>query len=356
MSCASGPGSAMNEFPLILDGHEDFLTQMSGYQDVAGGQGLVDAPERTPRRRDFLAESSDGHVDLPRARKGGIGGAFASIWMRDEDAARDARGTAAVQIDDLLRTIDRSAGQLRLVRSAADLDACFAGETFGAILHFEGADQISEDLRELRMYYEAGLRSLGITWSRSTVFGHGVRSARAQPPETGLTAAGKNLVAECNRLGIVVDVSHLNEAGFWDVAAVSTKPFIATHSDAFAISPHVRNLKDEQIMAIARAGGCIGINLANSFIRPDRGRDTSISRSTSLEMVAAHVDHIVGLVGDAHVAIGTDFDGTDVPDVLADATHLPLLLRELKRREYGDDALERITHGNFARVLREVWR
>ncbi len=350
----TGPvdADAMNEFPLILDGHEDFLTQMSGYQDAAGGQGLVAAPERPPRRRDFLAESSDGHVDLPRARKGGIGGAFASIWMRDEDAARDARGTAAAQIDDLLRTIDRSEGRLRLIRTVADLDACLAGAAFGAILHFEGADQISEDLRELRWYYEAGLRSLGITWSRSTVFGHGVPSARARPPETGLTEAGKNLVAECNRLGIVIDVSHLNEAGFWDVAAVSTKPFIATHSDAFAISPHVRNLKDEQIRAIAKAGGCIGINLANSFIRPDRGRDGS----TSLEMVAAHVDHIVGLVGDAHVAIGTDFDGTDVPDVLADATRLPLLLRELQRRGYGDDALERITHGNFARVLREVWR
>ena len=325
---------------------------MSGYQSAASGVGLHGAVEQPLPRRDFLQESAAGHVDLPRARRGGIGAAFASVWMRDEDAAQDARGAAATQVDDLLRTIDRSGGQMRLIRSAADLDACLTGEAFGAILHFEGADPISADLRELRWLYEAGLRSLGITWSRSTVFGHGVRSSRAQAPETGLTEAGKNLVAECNRLGIVLDVSHLNVAGFWDVAQISAKPFIATHSDALAISPHVRNLDDEQIRALAAAGGAIGINLANSFIRPDREGD----RSTTLEMVIAHIDHIVGLVGDAHIAIGTDFDGTDVPDVLADATRLPVLLRELKRRGWSDAALERITHGNFARVLREVWR
>jgi membrane dipeptidase len=339
-----------DEFPLILDGHEDFLTQMSGYQNLPGGGSFEEGSE--PRRRDFLAESGDGHVDLPRARKGGIGAAFASIWMRDADAERDARATAATEIDDLLRTVDRASGQVRLVRSVKDLRGCLNGEAFGAILHFEGADPISPDLRELRMYYEAGLRSLGIVWSRSTAFGHGVSLRGGALPEGGLTEAGKNLVAECNRLGILIDVSHLNVAGFWDVVEACKRPFVATHSDAYAVSPHVRNLNDDQLRAIATAGGCVGINLANSFIRPDRGRD----RSTTLDMVIAHVDHIAKLVGDAHVAIGTDFDGTDVPEVLSDATRLPLLLRELKRRGYSDDALERITHGNFVRVLEQVWR
>src|SRR5579875_940812 len=306
-----------------------------------------------PRTRDFLQESTIGHVDLPRARRGGIGAAFASIWMRNADAERDPRGTAAREVDDLLRTIDRSHGQMRLIRTAADLRACLAGEAFGAILHFEGADPISEDLRELRWYYEAGLRSLGIVWSRPTVFGHGVPLRRGEEPSRqGLTPAGKLLVEECNRLGIVVDVSHLNEAGFWDVVAVSKKPFIASHSDAYAIAPHPRNLTDEQIRAIAHADGAIGINLANSFVRPDCSRDPS----TTIERVVAHIDHIVQLVGDRHVAIGTDFDGTDVPEALHDATRLPLLLRALKQRGYSDDALERIAHGNFARVLEAVWR
>ncbi len=338
-----------DEFPLILDGHEDFLTQMSGYLNLPGGGAMS---ESAPRRRDFLDESDDGHVDLPRARKGGIGGAFASIWMRDADAERDARATAASEIDDLLRTVDRADGQVRLVRTTDDLRRCLAGEAFGAILHFEGADPISPDLRELRMYYEAGLRSLGIVWSRSTAFGHGV-SLRGDGsiPETGLTEAGRNLVAECNRLGILIDVSHLNVAGFWDVVETCKRPFVATHSDAFAVAAHPRNLNDEQLRALAAAGGCTGINLANSFIRPDRSRD----RSTTLEMVVAHIDHIVRLVGDEHVAIGTDFDGTEVPEVLSDATRLPLLLRELKRRGYSDDSIERITHGNFLRVLEQVW-
>jgi membrane dipeptidase len=343
--------NALNEFPPILDGHEDFITQASDYQDLPGGTDLEERPQ--PRSRDFLAQSERGHVDLPRAKQGGIGGAFASIWMRNADAERDARGVAAEQVNDLLRTIDRSEGRMRLVRDAAQLRACLAGDGFGAIMHFEGADPISEDLRELRWYYEAGLRSLGIVWSRSTVFGHGVQLGRGyQPPTSGLTDAGKHLVEECNRLGIVVDVSHLNEAGFWDVASVATKPFIASHSDAFAISPHQRNLTDEQIRAIAKADGAIGINLANSFIRPDRGRETD----TTLAMVVAHIDHIVGLVGDRHIAIGTDFDGTDVPEVLADATKLPLLLQELRRKGYSDAMLEQVTHGNFVRVLEAVWK
>ncbi len=341
-----------NEFPLILDGHEDFLTQMSGYQDLPG-RGRLDRAPGEIRTRDFLDESSGGHVDLPRARKGGIGAAFASVWMRNEDAELDARGTAATEVNDLLRTVDRSNGQVRLVRTMQDLQGCMDSEAFGAIMHFEGADPIAADLRELRMYYEAGLRSLGIVWSRPTVFGNGVQLvAGVAPPETGLTEAGKNLVMECNRLGILVDVSHLNVAGFWDVVEVCDRPFVATHSDAFAISPHIRNLNDDQLKALAAADGCTGINLANSFIRPDRGRD----RSTTLDMVVAHIDHIVNLVGDRHVAIGTDFDGTDVPDVLSDATRLPLLMRELKRRGYSDDSLERIAHGNFLRVLRQVWR
>jgi len=344
--------ASQNEFPLILDGHEDFLTQMSGYQDLPGS-GNIEQAQPAPRRRDFLEHSEHGHVDLPRAQQGGIGAAFASVWMRNADAERDPRGTAAQEVDDLLRTVDRSQGRVRLVRTIADLADCLAGRAFGAIMHFEGADPISPDLRELRWYYEAGLRSLGIVWSRPTAFGYGVSLRRDDAqPEQGLTAAGRDLVHECNRLGILIDVSHLNVAGFWDVVETCEKPFVATHSDAFAVSPHPRNLNDDQLRALARADGCTGINLANSFIRPDRARD----RSTTIDMVVAHIDHIVKLVGDRHVAIGTDFDGTDVPDVLRDASRLPLLLQALKQRGYSDDALERITHGNFVRVLRQVWR
>ncbi len=341
------------EFPLVIDGHVDFLTEMTGYQRAAGGAGGLAAPaspdERPPR--DFLTESTEGHVDLPRARRGGIGAIFASHWLRDDDAGEAALPTVLSQMNQLLRLIDRSEGQLRLVRTTADLDACLRDDTLGLIMHFEGADPIRADLTELRVFYEAGLRSLGLVWSRPTVFGYGVMF-RGPTPEDGLTDAGKELVRECNRLGILVDVSHLNVPGFWDVAAVCEGPFVATHSNAYSVAPHIRNLTDDQLKALAEHDGLTGINLGVGFIRPDRGRDPSIP----IEMVVEHIDHIVKVVGDRHVAIGTDYDGARPPDVLGDVTKLPVLFRELKARGYGDDAMERICQGNFLRVLRQVWR
>jgi membrane dipeptidase len=341
------------EFPLVIDGHVDFLTEMTGYQRVAsvpGGLNAPAAPEERPPR-DFLTESDAGHVDLPRARRGGVGVIFASHWLRDSDAGAPALPTILTQMNQLLRLVDRAQGKLRLVRTYADLEACLSDGPLGLIMHFEGADPIRADLTELRVFYEAGLRSLGIVWSRPTVFGYGVMF-RGETPAEGLTAAGKELVRECNRLGILVDVSHLNVPGFWDVAATCEGPFVATHSNAFSVSNHIRNLTDDQLKALADHDGLTGINLGVGFIRPDRGRDADVP----IEMVIAHIDHIARVVGDRHVAIGTDFDGARPPDVLSDVTKLPLLLRALKAHGYGDDAIERICQGNWKRVLKQVWR
>jgi len=341
------------EFPLVIDGHVDFITEMTGYQRAASGPGGLAAPASAEERppRDFLTESTEGHVDLPRARRGGVGAIFASHWLRDSDAGEAALPTILSQMSQLLRLIDRSAGQLQLLRSVADLEACLRDDRLGLIMHFEGADPIRADLTELRVFYEAGLRSLGIVWSRPTVFGYGVMF-RGPTPEDGLTEAGKALVRECNRLGILVDVSHLNVAGFWDVAAVCTGPFVATHSNAYGVSNHIRNLTDDQLKALAVHDGLTGINLGVGFIRPDREREPN----TPIEMVIDHIDHIVKVVGDRHVAIGTDYDGAQPPDVLGNVTRLPVLLRALKARGYADDAIERICQGNFLRVLRQVWR
>lgn len=321
------------EFPPVLDGHEDFITAI-------------------PRqRRDFLVESAEGHVDWPRAQRGGLGGSFVSLYLTDRRAEANAVGFAIAEMNDYLRLCDRSGGQVRAVRTIAELDRALDDGAFAGILHFEGADPISYSLKELRVFYEAGLRSLGVVWSRPTIFGHGVMFAGPQPT-AGLTEAGLALVAECNRLGILLDVSHLNPAGFWDLHRVTDRPFVATHSCVKAISPHVRNLDDTQIRAIAERDGAIGINFATSFLRPDMRRDPD----TPLHLVMAHFEHIIDLVGDRHLAIGSDFDGTDLPLALRDAAHLPVLLRAFRQRGWSDERIERIANGNFRRVLRAVWR
>lgn len=321
------------EFPPILDGHEDFITAI-------------------PRQdRDFLVESERGHVDLPRAQRGCLGGTFVSIYLTDGQAEMNAVGWAMREMDDYLRLCDRSEGQVRAIRTVAELDGAREDGAFAGIIHFEGADPISYSLKELRVFYEAGLRSLGVTWSRPTIFGYGVMFRDPQPAG-GLTETGLALVAECNRLGILLDVSHLNPAGFWDLARTTERPFVATHSSVKAIAPHVRNLDDDQIREIAQKDGTIGINLANPFLRPDMGREDD----TPLELVISHFQHVIDLVGDRHVSFGTDYDGTGVPSCLKDAAHLPVILRAFKERGWSDDRVERICWGNFRRVLGAVWR
>ena len=321
------------EFPPILDGHEDFVTAI-------------------PRqKRDFLTESTEGHVDWPRAQKGGLGGTFVSIFLNDRKAEQNAVGYAMEELNDYLRIGDRSGGEVRVVRTAPELDAALEAGAFAGILHFEGADPISRSLKELRVFYETGLRSIGLVWSRSTIFAEGVRFEGRQPT-TGLTDAGLELVAECARLGIVVDVSHLSPEGFWDLVRVTERPFVATHSCVKAISPHVRNLDDAQIRAIADKDGTIGINFATAFLRPDMERNADVP----LELVVRHFEHVIDLVGDRHVSFGSDYDGADVPRELSDATRLPVLLRAFERRGWSDDRIERVANGNFRRVLGAVWR
>jgi membrane dipeptidase len=254
-------------------------------------------------------------------------------------------------MNDVFRIADKSDGHFRICRTVAEVRDAWANDAFASVFMFEGADPISSSLKELRVFYEAGLRTLAPTWSRSTIFAHGVAFG-GHLPDTGLTDVGRELVHECNSMGIILDVSHINPAGFWDMIEESKDPIIATHSSVKAVSPHVRNLDDDQIRALAQKGGTIGINFANIFLRPDMQPNSD----TSLETVMSHFEHIVELAGDEHVSFGSDFDGTDIPAFIKDAEGLPLILREMKRRGWSDARLERVCNGNFLRVAEQVWK
>ena len=239
------------------------------------------------------------------------------------------------------------------VRIALAVDD-FREGSIAAIVHIEGAEAIAPDLSNLDSWYARGLRSLGPVWSRPNAFGAGVPFCFPGSPNTGpgLTTAGVELVRACNALGILVDLSHLNEAGFWDVARVSDAPLVATHSNAHALSASTRNLTDRQLEAIRDTEGVVGVNFAVPFLREDGLR---LRDETPIAEIVRHVDYLVELMGVDHVALGSDFDGAPIPTELGGVAGLPLLVDALAGR-YDDDAVAKLTHGNWLRVLGKTWR
>jgi membrane dipeptidase len=253
----------------------------------------------------------------------------------------------------LFRLEEEAAGALRVVRDVDDLRRCLEEEVLAAILHFEGAEPVDPRLRNLEEDYRQGLRSLGLVWSRPNAFGWGVPFRFPSSPDTGpgLTAAGKELVRACNELGILVDLAHLNEQGFWDVARLSRAPLVATHTGAHALARKSRNLTDDQLRAIADTGGVVGV----TFAIYDLCADGRFEGDAPLTEIVRHVDYIAGLIGADHVAFGSDLDGCTIPGDLGDVTGYPRLLEALRAAGWDDGALRQVAHENWLRVLADTW-
>jgi membrane dipeptidase len=218
-----------------------------------------------------------------------------------------------------------------------------------AVLHIEGAEAIDPDLAMLDVLYAAGLRSLGLVWSRPNIFAHGVPFRFPGLPDTGpgLTEAGRSLVAACNSRGIMIDLSHLNEQGFWDVAAITTAPLVATHSNVHALCPSTRNLTTRQLDAIRESRGVVGLNFASCFLRPDG----AMRSDTSLDFVVRHLDALLERLGEDGVALGSDFDGAVIPADIGSVAGLPKLMDRLRTAGYSDALLRKIAHKNWLSVL-----
>ena len=295
---------------------------------------FTDAAERTSPRA-FLEGEAKGQLDLPMARQGGFVGGLFAIFVPSTDGANGPNDETASQASAVApcrrqpsnwrrRKGLYSAWCLFFCVSSASRRAAFASAAMSLIfnnalkdgvlapvLHIEGAEAIDPNFEFLDVLYEAGLRSLGPVWSRPNAFGHGVPFRCPSSPDTGpgLTDLGKELIGACNRLRILIDLSHLNERGFWDVAAISNAPLVATHSNAHALSPHSRNLTDSQLAAIRETGGIVGVNFATSFLRRDGRHDAD----TPIELVIEHLEHILEHVGEDGVGFGSDFDGAKIP-------------------------------------------
>ena len=338
----------------VFDGHNDALTR-------AGGSGLA-----TGR--------GEGHLDLPRMREGGMRGGIFAVFTPTPGhtprrvprgdgvieyalAAEVDHGVAAAYATAAagrLLSLERD-GAVRVARTIDDVDVARGGEGPPvAVLHLEGAEAIDPGAESLALWHAAGLRSLGPVWSRPNAFGHGVPFAFPSSPDTGpgLTARGAALVRRCAEAGILVNLSHLNAAGFWDVARQEAGPLVVSHAGAHALCPASRNLTDDQIDAVGASGGLVGIVFACSLLRDDFADDPA----TPVALIARHARYVADRVGPEHVALGSDFDGARIPDGVGDVRGLPRVLDALAGEGFGPDEVAAIAWGNWRRVLAAWWR
>ena len=345
--------------PIIFDGHNDVLLRLS----TTGGQSAVS---------DFV-KGREGHIDVPRSKAGGFGGGFFAIYVPSASDLDDKiqqmtkpkydltlpepvpQGQALPVVLEqaaLLMQMEEI-GALKICRSTADIRSAFDQGLMAAIMHMEGAEAVDPNFHALDVLYAAGLRSLGPVWSRPTIFGEGVPFRFPSTGNTGggLTDAGKALVKRCNEMGILIDLSHLNEAGFWDVVSLSNAPLVATHSNAHAICPHSRNLTDEQLTAVAKSDGMVGLNFAAAFLR----EDGQMKDDVPLETMLRHLDHLIEILGDDRVGLGSDFDGAMISKEIVDVAGLNNVRNAMRAHGYSDTLVAKLCNGNWLRVLAITW-
>jgi membrane dipeptidase len=348
----------------FFDGHNDFLLRL----------------QQSPSEREalWLGDTGKGHLDLGRMQQAGFAGGLFAIYVPSPKkatavdfqaamakapyevplpelmSAAEAQ-PAALTMAGLLHWMERVApADFTVCRSAGAVRQTIADGRIAGVMHMEGAEAIGADLDALYLFYDMGLRSLGPVWSRPTVFGHGVPFRFPGGPDTGpgLTEAGKDLVRLCNELGILIDLSHMNLAGFDDVARLSTAPLVATHSNVHALCATPRNLLDRQLDRIRETGGMVGLNFSTTFLRADGMANPDMG----LEPMVRHLDYLVGRLGEEHVGLGSDFDGCRVPDPIGDVTGVPRLFEALAAHGYDDRLLARIARDNWLDCLERTLR
>jgi membrane dipeptidase len=356
---------------------------------------VVDGHSDTPQRMvfdkfDLAHRDGEGHVDIPRLREGGIDAPFFSIFVPSTVTGPIAVKRALQQIDAVREQARRHPSDLVLATTADDVRRAHGEGRIAALMGVEGGHMIDDDMGVLRLFSTLGVRYMTLThflnnnWSDSST---------DKPRHDGLTAFGKDVVREMNRLGMVVDISHVSDKTFYDALAVTRAPVMASHSSCRALSDHPRNMDDGMLSALAKNGGVILINYEASFLSQPyrdamRSRDvTSIEKryeehcqgnvacqiltadrenrqqmkagtrpAVRWEAIVDHIDHAVKLAGADHVGLGSDFDGATMPLGMEDASMVPKITQALVDRGYSDAAIEKILGGNILRVMEAAER
>ncbi len=296
-----------------------------------------------PEERNLDEWSNRGQLDLPRLEEGGVSVQFFAVFVPRTHIAQGKATLRALHLIDLFhRQLAQRGGLWRPAGDFQEVEAAIRDGGRAACLSLEGGEALGEDLGVLRILRRLGVASVGLTWNHRNGLGCGCLDGEQE----GLTPFGRSVVAEAVRLRMMVDVAHLNQAGFWEVLDACPAPVIVSHANAHRRMAHPRNLRDEQIVALAAKGGVMGLTFVPAFLG-----EHGVSRRVLLE----HLDHVVGLVGSAAVGLGSDFDGFGAGAAgLEDAAALVDLDEDLLRLGYNDDQVAAILGGNWLRVMRET--
>jgi membrane dipeptidase len=365
---------------------EDFTARAQKLAtEVIGIDSHIDTIQRVLVMGEDLGKRHNvGHVDIPRLQEGGMHAPFFAFWVPVYFPGAEAVRRALDLRDAMQSVLDAHPDQIELATTAAEIERIVNSKKIAAFLTIEGGHQIDDDLRVLRMFYRLGIRSMTLTHSRNNNWAD---SSTDTPAHNGLTNFGKEVVREMNRLGMLVDLSHVSDKTFYDAVEVTTKPVIISHSSMRALSDVPRNVSDEVLVALAKNGGVIGINFGEGFVNP-KDRDAlraaihtetnapvltgkalddyaaqdvwklfgkPVRVSATVEDVANHIDHAVNVAGIDHVGIGSDFDGiSGPPNGLDDVSKMPALIAVLLKRGYEEGDVKKILGENTLRVIREV--
>ncbi len=349
---------------------------------------------RTMNGEDISILTTSGHADIPRFYQGGVDLEVFTIWVDPYRFLPEGAYERGNEMIDSLEAIEaRSKGKLSIIRTYDDILKNEKAGVLSAMIGMEGGHPLENDLGKLEHFYQRGVRYLGVTWNNSNDWATSAKDETSGDSLVfvGLTESGKDIVRRCNELGIIVDVSHAGVKTFWDIMETSSKPVIASHSCAYTLCTHFRNLTDDQLIAIRDNNGVVCVNfypgyLDSSFHQRQKSVEDSYriqldelkekygeesdeywygsmelmeadmhKIAPSVDLVIDHIDYITKLIGAKHVGIGSDFDGVEIlPRGLEDVTTLPIITKKLLERGYSPQEIKWIMGENFKRVFKEV--
>ena len=357
---------------IVVDSHNDFIWQV--YDKGAEFKG-----------------SSFTQSDLPRFRSGGLDVQFFAVWIPMKEV-KNSFSFVKGQINRLNQIAENNPDDIEFAGSYDEIISTLGKNKICGLIGVEGGTAIGNDLDNINKLYDLGVRYIGITWNNSNVIASSAKDETERGKKGGLSDFGRQVIQRMNELGMMIDVAHIGENSFWDIAELSTQPIFSSHSNSYSINPHFRNLTDEQIKAVAKSGGVVQVNFYDEFLDKDAKRnrtknayqlykkeldalndkygddlekynterdnflkEKNLSAGTTIDKVIEHIDYIKNLVGADYVGLGSDFDGgISTPAELYDASCYPMITKKLVEKGYTDEEIKKILGLNMLRVFKQV--